>query len=167
MPPIVVHQSKEYSQDLHHNIPLDWTVHRTPYVYMDIDRWLKAMVQFSNICRDSPFNNQTLFFNGHVSHFNGRALIQRQSKNIQPFILKSGDSINGHPNDNGPNSTLKALCNVWKAKWMLKYRTTTFQPHHMNNVIFETWEDFTVSSGNIITDSFLKLIHSPLAHPIS
>ena len=27
MPPIVVHQSKEYSQDLHHNISLDWKVH--------------------------------------------------------------------------------------------------------------------------------------------
>ena len=49
-----------------------------------------------------------------------------QSKNIQPFILKSGDSINDQPNENGLNLTLKALYNVSKAKWMLKYVTTRF-----------------------------------------
>ena len=35
MPPTVVHQAKEYSQDLHHNIPLDCTLHHTPSGYMD------------------------------------------------------------------------------------------------------------------------------------
>ena len=43
MPPVIIHQSKEYSKDLHHNIPLDWTVHHTPSGYMDRYRWLKAM----------------------------------------------------------------------------------------------------------------------------
>ena len=79
-----------------------------------------------------------------------------QSKNIQPFILKSGDSINNRPNDNGPNSKLKALYNISKDKWMLKYGTTSFKPHHMNYVLVEAWEAFNVSSGNIIVDSFAK-----------
>ena len=39
---------------------------------------------------------------------------------------------------------------------MLKYGTMRFQPHHMNSVLVETWEAFTVSSGNIIRDSFAK-----------
>ena len=121
---------------------------------MDRDGWLKAMTQFSNICGASPVNNQILFFDGHVSHFDNRALTQMKIKNIHPFILKAGDSINDQINDNGPNSKMKALYNILKAKWMLKYGTTRFQPHHMNSVLVEAWEAFKVSYGNIIRDSF-------------
>ena len=103
MPPVIIHQAKEYSEDLHHNIILDWTVHHTSSGYKDRDRWLKAMTKFSNICGASPVNNQILFFDGHDSHFDDHDLTQMQSKNIQPFILKAGDSINDQPNDNGPN----------------------------------------------------------------
>ena len=85
-----------------------------------------------------------------------------QIKNIQPFILKAGDSINYQPNNNGPNSKLKALYNISKAKWMLKYGTTRFQTHHINYVLVETWEAFTVSYGNIIRDSFYKTRLLPL-----
>ena len=126
-------------QDLHHNIPLEWTVHHTSSGYMDIDGWLKAMTQFSNICGASPVNNQILFFDGNDSHFENRALTQMQIKNIHPFILKAGDSINDQSDDNGPNSKLNDLYNHSKAKWMLKYGNTRFQPHHMNSVLVETW----------------------------
>ena len=123
---------------------------------MDRDRWLKTMTQFSNICGASPVKNQILFFDGHDSHFDDRALTHMQSKNIQPFILKAGDSISDKPNDNGPNSTIEALYNRSKAKWMVKYGTTRFQPHHMNAVLVEAWGAFKVASGNIIVDSFAK-----------
>ena len=106
---------------------------------MDRDGWLKDMTQLSNICGASPFNNQILFFDGNDSHFDDRALTQMQIKNIQPFILRAGDSVKNHPNDNGPNSKLKALYNILKAKWMLKNVTMRFQPHHMNSVLVETW----------------------------
>ena len=86
------------------------------------------MTQFSNICGASPVNNQILFSNGHGSHFDNCALKQMQKQKIHPFILKVGDSINDQLNFNGPNSTLKALYNISKAKWMLKYGTTRFQP---------------------------------------
>ena len=97
MPPVIIHQAKEYSEDLHHNIILDWTVHHTSSGYMDRDRWLKAMTKFSNICGASPVNNQILFFDGHDSHLGDHDLTQMLSKNIQPFILKAGDSINDQP----------------------------------------------------------------------
>ena len=109
MPPVIVHQAKEYYQDIHHNIPLDWTVHHTTSGYMDRYGWLKVMTQLSNICVASPVKNQIIFFDGHDSHFDDCALTKTQSKNIQPFILKSGDSINEQLNDNEPNSKLKAL----------------------------------------------------------
>ena len=73
-----------------------------------------------------------------------------------PFIIKAGDSINDQPNENGTNSKLKALYNISMAKWMLKYGTTRFQPHHMKYVPVETWESFMISYGNIIRDSFAK-----------
>ena len=124
------------------------------------------MTQFSNICGAYPVNNQILFYDGHDSRFDDRALTQMQSKNIHPFILKAGDSINAQPNDNGPNLTLKALYNISKAKWMLKYGTTRFQPHHMNSVPVEAWDAFKVSYGNIIVDNFAKTHLLPLlAHP--
>ena len=74
-----------------------------------MDGWLKSMNQFSNLCGSSPVNNQILFFNGKGSHFDKYALIQMKCKNIQPFALKAGDSINYKPNDNGPNVKLKSL----------------------------------------------------------
>ena len=39
---------------------------------------------------------------------------------------------------------------------MLKYGNSRFQPYHINYVLVETWEAFTVSSGNIIMDRFYK-----------
>ena len=48
---------------------------------------------------------------------------------------------------------------------MLKYGTTRFQPHHMKSVLVETWEAFTVSSGNIIRDSVAKTHIPPLTPP--
>ena len=163
MPLIFFHQAKDYSQDIRHNTPLECIVYHTPYGYMGRDGWLNAMTQFSNICGAYPVNNRILFFNGHDSHFDNRALTQMQSKNIQPFIIKAGDSINDQTNENGPNSTLKALYNIPKAKWMLKYGTTRFKPNHMNSVMVEAGDVFKVSSGNIVVDSFAKTHLLPLS----
>ena len=132
---------------------------------MDRDEWLKAMTKFFNICSASSVNNQIIFFDGNDIHFYDRAITHMQSKNIQPFILKVGDSINNQPNDNGPNSKLKALYNILKAKWMLKYGTTRFQHHHMNSVLVKAWEAFKVSSDNIIVDIFAKTHLLPLSPP--
>ena len=162
MPPVAVHQAKDYSQDLHHNIHLDCTVHHTPSGYMDRYGWLNDTNQFFNIYDASPVNNQIIFFDEHDIHFDYRSLTQMQRKNIQNFILKAGESINNQPNDNGPNSKLKALYKILKDKWMLKYGTTRFQPHHMNYVLVETWEAFTVSASNVIRDSFTKTLLNPL-----
>ena len=123
MPPAVVHQAKEYSQDLHHNIPTDWTVHHTSSGYMDRHGWLKAMVKFPSIFRAYPVNYQIIFFDGHGIHFDNHALTQNQRKNIRPFILKTGDSVNEQANGNGPNSKLMALYIILKSKCMLKYGT--------------------------------------------
>ena len=97
---------------------------------MDRERWLKVMTQFSNICGASPVNNQILFFDGNDSHFDDVALRQIMCKKIQPFVLKSDESVNDQPNDNGPNAKLNYLYNVANSVWMLKYGTEFFTSPH-------------------------------------
>ena len=75
MPPMIVHQSKDYFKDLQLNIPLDWKVNQTPYEYMYRDRRLKYTTQLSNLYGTSPVNNKVIFFDGHDSHFDVIALI--------------------------------------------------------------------------------------------
>ena len=67
------------------------------------------MTQFSNICGVSPVKNNILFFDGHSSHFNNDALRKIRCKNIQSFVLKTGDPTNYQLNDNGQNAKLKYL----------------------------------------------------------
>ena len=121
-----MHQAKGYPQDLHQNVPLDWILHHTPSGYMDRDGWLKSMTQLRNICDASPIKNQILLFDLHVGRFNDGELRKIMCKNIQPFILKSGNSTNDQPNDNGPNAKLKSLYSVTKSEWMMKYGTKFF-----------------------------------------
>ena len=77
-------------------------------------------------------------------------------KKIQLFLLKSGDSSNDHPNDNGPNAKLKSHYKVENSVFMLKYGMKMFLPHHMKFVLVEAWDDFTMSDDNIISDSFTE-----------
>ena len=113
------------------------------------------MNQLSNVCGDSPVNNQILFFDGHGSHFDYFELRKMMCKKIQPFVLKLGESVNDQTNDNSPNAKLKSLYNVAKSAWMLKYGTKKFSPRHMNSVLVEAWVTLKVSSGNIIRDIFV------------
>ena len=78
-----------------------------------------------------------------------------ECRNIQPFVPKAGDSINGQPNDNGPNVNLKSLYNEVKYACMLKYGTAKFLPQHMNSLLAKAWGTFKVSSGNITRDIFV------------
>ena len=59
-------------------------------------------------------NPQVLFFDGHDSHFDDRAIHILRSHHISPFILKAGDSTNDQPNDNGPNCMLKRYYSIAK-----------------------------------------------------
>ena len=156
MPPIIVHQSKEYYQYIHFNSPLDWKFQHTPSVYMDRYRWLKSMTQFSNVCIASPINNQTLFLDGHDSYFDDRAQLHMECESIQPFVMKEGDSTNDQPNQNVPNAKLQYLYNEVKSACMLNFGTKKFLPHRMNSLLVESWDAFKVSAGNTIRYIFVK-----------
>ena len=88
-----------------------------------------------------------------------------EHQNIQPFILKSGDSVNDYPNDNGPNSKLKSLCNDVKSTWMLKYGTKQILPHCIKPILVVAWDAFKVTDRKFIRKSFVKTKLPPLLSP--
>ena len=94
-----MHQYNYHPQYLHYNIPLDWIVNHTPSGFMD-------RYGLSNVCGVSTINNKILFFDVHDIHFDNGALRKIIYKNIQPFVLKFGDSINYQTNDNCQNAKL-------------------------------------------------------------
>ena len=134
IPPVVVHQSTHYTQDLHYNIPSDWIVQNSPSGYMDRYGWHKSMSHFASMCFSSPLNTQVLFYDGYDSRFDDRALNILHKHNIQYFILKTGDSVHDHPNDNGPNIKLNNLYGDSRMNWMRHHETFNFSPPHMNSV---------------------------------
>ena len=109
---MIVHQSENYTQGLHWNLPGDWLVHNMPPGYMDRYVWMKVMSLFSRTCGASKINPQVLFFDVHDSHFNDRAIHILQYHHIYPFIIKAGDSTNDQPNDNGPNLELRFFLGI-------------------------------------------------------
>ena len=77
---------------------------------------MKAMSLFSRTCGATKINPQVLFFDGHDSHLDDRAIHLLQSHHIYPFIFKAGDSTKDQPNDNGPNLKLKIFYGIAKVK---------------------------------------------------
>ena len=137
MPPVIIHQAENYTQDLHRNLPSDWLVHNMPLGYKDRNGWMKAMNLFSSTCGASKLNPQVLFFDDHDSHFYDRAKHLLRSQHISSFILKAGDSTNDQPNDNGTNLKLERYCVIAKVKWQRHHGAMIFTPAHMNSVLVE------------------------------
>ena len=121
------------------------------------------MIQLSTVCGASTINNKIMFLDGHDIHFNDLDLSYMEDRNIQPFALKSGDSGNDQPNENGPNVKLKSRYNDAKVSWMLNYGMEKFLPRRMNSILVEAWGAFKVSTEKIIRDSFVKKKLPPLS----
>ena len=84
------------------------------------------MTQISNICGASPVNNQIIIFDGHERDFDDLTLIHTEHQNIQPFVLKSGDSINDQTNYIGSNEKLNYIYNQDNYECIMKYGTIKF-----------------------------------------
>ena len=128
---------------------------------MDRERCLKYTPQLSTFCGAYNINNWKCFFNVNVSHFNNHNISYTEDQKIQPFSLKSDDSVKKQPRKNWPTAKLKHLYNYSKAYWILKYGMEKIIPHHMNSILAEVWDAFKVSAGNIISDRFLKIKVNP------
>ena len=103
MPPIMIHQEKEYTHNLHLNVPLEWIAHHIPYGYMDRDGCIKSTTQLSTVYSASPINNQIILFGWNYIHFDDCAHSYLEYQNIQPFVMVHIKNTNDHPNKNGTN----------------------------------------------------------------
>ena len=94
-----------------------------------------------------------IFYDGHASHLDDKALEILLRQKIQSLILKAGDYVPDQPNNNSPNMSLNNLYVNTIMKWMRHHGTLEFTPAHMNSVLVETQEVF-------------KLLHyHPKKHP--
>ena len=134
-PPVLVCQSKKYTQDTNYNIPVHWLVHYSLSGYMDHDRWIKSMSHLSSICCSSPLNTQLILYDGRDVHFDDRSLNILRSHHIKDFILKVGEYLHDQPNNNGPNLNLNNIYNNSRMKWTRKNGTLKFTPAHMNAIL--------------------------------
>ena len=154
MTPVIIHQAENYTHHLHWNLPSDWLVHNTPSVYMYINGWMKAMSLFSSTYGSRNMNPRVLFFDVHDSHFDDRATHILRSHHISPFILKSGESTNDQPNDNGPNLKLKRYYGIEKVKWQRQHGTMKCNAAHIKSILVEMWHSFQKQSAYVIIDAF-------------
>ena len=114
IPQVVIHQKKEFTSDLCLNLPKDWLCYCTKHGYIDDDGWYKAMRLFVKLSGAHETNIQALFFDEFDAHWDGDALEYLTKNFVQTFFLKSNDSENNQPNDNGFNAFVKAKYNQCK-----------------------------------------------------
>jgi hypothetical protein len=70
--------------------------------------------------------------------------------------LKAGDFENDHPNDNGPNASVKGCYNEKKTEWDKKFGMTQYTPAHMHSIVACTWEAFKAKSAPVAISTFKK-----------
>ena len=76
---------------------------------------------------------------GHDSHFDSEALDLLASKHIYVFFVKSNNSGEGQPNDNGPNSALKALYDLHYDDLLHQYDGALYDGAFFNTVFAPAW----------------------------
>lgn len=91
-------------------LPQDYIVHQNASGYNDEDGFIQIALHFlkyapAGLDKGTPLY---LFIDGHHSHWAPAALKILLEHNVHVFFLRSNNSDSDQPNDNGPNSTLKA-----------------------------------------------------------
>ena len=140
-------------------------MHSTPSGYMDRDWWLKTSYAFVRLCGANAMNPQFLFIDGHDSHWDADALEFFMKNFVYVFFLKSGDSENDQPNDNGSNCKLKSIFLQVKEEWRKKYVTVPFTVPYFNECIAKSREEFKLNSCGCIIRYFQKTGIHPLCAP--
>ena len=92
VPPVIIQQAENYTQDHLQNLLSDWIVHNTTSGYMVSNGWMKAMIIFSRTCGASKLNPQILLFDFQNIHFDDRSTHLLQYHHIYPFILNADES---------------------------------------------------------------------------
>ena len=152
VPPAIIHQGSQLSEFHTLGIPSDWIVHSTPSGYQDREGFLKVCSQFLEYC--GPKRPQYLFLDGHDSHFDADALDHLAADGIHVFFLKANNSEQDQPNDNGPNSVLKACYDARFDDWLHQYDGVPFNGAFFNAVFVPAWRDWKAKASGAIARAF-------------
>ena len=120
---------------------------------MDRVGWHKSMAHFPSICYSYLLNPQVLFYDVHGIHFDYRTSNILWKQNINSFIIKPGDYVHDHPNNNGPNTKLNNMYGNARMKNMKHHGTLKFSLPRMNSTLVETWGAFELSHTKITQKS--------------
>ena len=154
IPPSLVYQGSQLSEFHALGLPSDWIVHATPSGYQDHDGFLKVCTQFLEYC--GPKRPQYVYMDGHDSHFDSEALDLLASNHVFVFFLKSNNSEENQPNDNGPNSALKALYDLHYDDWLHQYDGIPYNGAFFNTVFVPAWRGWKVKASGAISRAFEK-----------
>ena len=138
------------------NVPRDWMVRQSSSGYMTEEIWMDVA---NHIILNCPRANgpYLLYIDGHGSHWNEKALRKLKDHGIYVCFLRSHNSEQDQPNDNGFNSRQKSVYYKKLTEWKIKYPhriTQKFKAWHFNEVYHMAWQELIGSSGEVIRNGF-------------
>ena len=162
IPPFVVHQGCEDSVclmstaigedvdaagNLANQLPSTWGVAQSPSGYVVAGIWRRACAHLINsLPARRPY---FLYMDGYAAHFDEFALNLLRNAHVYIIFLRSQNSENDQPNDNGLNAILKRCYDVCYATWKGEtsaHAVMTFRPCFFNLILLRAWEK--VSDGS-------------------
>ena len=101
-----------------------------------------------HLCAQLPRNikGHLLLMDAWEGHFSARAMEIFKENHVYIVFLRSQNSENDQPNDNGPNASLKSCFSREHAKWsgeVISRATMPLKPCHFNEVFLRAWNKFT------------------------
>ena len=145
MPPVVVHQGgSETEMPANFSLYLDasFGIHATPSGYMNRVGFRAVAEQFVKFAEPRADRPQYLFIDGHDSHFDYEALCFLIENHVRVFFLKSNDSINDQPQDNGMNKCLRSYYDKRYNQWKARTMVVPYSPVWFNKVFTVAWNDY-------------------------
>ena len=137
-------------------LPRNWLIRQSKSGYMTQSLWNSVADHIISYCPPAA-GPYLLFIDGHHSHWNVEALRKLKTARIYVCFLRSNNSENDQPNDNGFNALQKAVYNkklqLWRAAASQR-ALTGFRPWHFNEVYHEAWKEIVGTSGKVIQKAF-------------
>jgi hypothetical protein len=136
----------------HNHITNDCALGELPCTgYVDEPGFNAMMRGFQDQC--GPLRPQFVFLDGYDAHFS--AVLSELKKNgIYVFFLRSNNSINDQPNDNGINAMFEHAFNRAVAQLRLSRPGLPMTPALVNQCLMEAWRYCKCNGGPTIVKSF-------------
>ena len=127
------------------NLPPNFIVSETPSGYMTQPEFEKAILQLHEYRKKQKREHIPSFFfmDAHDSHWGSVGLDFCLKHNIFPFFLRSNNSTEDQPNDNGSNAVVQAAYTKAQLRWRKKYPGVPFSKPYQNMVISDMWKAMT------------------------